>query len=383
MKFEAIAAHVCALTALYYARRVAAFAPDWVTVAPLECSPGPQPALSIVVPARDEERSIEACVRSLLAQTFLDFEVIVVDDRSTDATAEILQHLAAEDSALRVVTGEDLPDGWVGKPWSLHQGAAVARGSWLLFTDADSVHAPSGAATALWLARGLGVDALTIATGQEMQTFWERALLPSILAMILFAAGTPGELNAPKRTDRALANGQYLLVSRAAYDALGGHSALRGEVVEDVEFARHLKADGRFRLAFVIATRLARVRMYRSFTEIWQGFTKNFYLGARGDVAALVLAATFFVALSAAPPLLALHALRTRRYSLAAEALATSAAIVATASWSFARVAIPRRLALFQPLGTLVLAGIALNSTWRGMSGRGVEWRGRTYPPTR
>ncbi|MEO6990331.1 MAG: glycosyltransferase [Candidatus Baltobacteraceae bacterium] len=373
--------HVCAATALYYAARTAAFAPGSEDLPQFESDPGKLPSLSVVVPARDEERSVEACLRSLLAQRFLDMEVIVVDDRSSDATPEILRQLAAEFPQLRVVNGEKLPAGWVGKPWALHQGYGAAQGEWLLFTDADSVHASTGAATALWFATTLGVDALSIATGQELGSFWERALLPSILGMILFAAGTPAELNDPLRPERALANGQYLLVSRVAYDALGGHSALRGEVVEDIEFARRLKVDGRFELAFVIATRLARVRMYRSFVEVWDGFTKNFYLGARGHLPSLALAVAFFLAISVAPPVLALRALRRRRYAALAEALATSACIVATASWSFQRVGIPRRLALFQPLGITVLAAIAGASTWHALAGHGVRWRGRTYPP--
>ncbi len=335
--------------------------------------------LSIVVPARDEERSIEACVRSLLAQRWLDVEVIVVDDRSTDTTPHILERLAREDARLRVVRGEPLPAGWIGKPWALAQGERHARGSWLLFTDADSVHAPAGAASMVWLVTRAGVDAASIATHQEMGTFWERAVLPSILGTIMYVAGTFGDVNDPAKPRSALANGQYILVSRAAYDALGGHAALRNEIVEDVAFARRLKADGRFRYLLVGGQRIASVRMYHSFAEIWSGFTKNVYMGAEGNLAALAGGVVFTVAISIAPPSLAAIAIAKKRYPETLEALACTAAIVATASWGMRHAGFARRLALLQPLGTAVFAAIIGNSTFRVLSGRGVTWRGRSY----
>ncbi len=371
--------HVCAAVALGYCIRAASFAASWIDVPLLERDPGELPLLSIVVPARDEERSIERCVRSLLAQRWIDFEVIVVDDRSNDATPEILARLAREDPRLRVVRGEELPAGWIGKPWALAQGARLARGTWLLFTDADSEHAPAGAASALWFATRAGADALSIATHQELVTFWERATLPSILGTILFVAGPLGAINDPAQPRKAVANGQYILASRAAYDALGGHTALKGEIVEDVAFARRMKEDGRFRFLLAGGDRIASVRMYHSAAEIWAGFTKNVFIGAEGNLAALAGGFLFCTLISVAPPLLAARALAGRRYAEAAEALATSLAIVASASWGMSRAAFPRRLALLQPLGSAFLAAVIANSTWSVVSGRGVAWRGRRY----
>ena len=366
--------------ALVYALRCASFAATWVDVPLLPAPPRePLPRLSIVVPARDEERSIERCVRSLLVQEWLDFELIVVDDRSSDATPAILARIAAEDGRLRVVRGEPMPAGWVGKPWALVQGARVATGAWLLFTDADSAHESRGAASALWFARRAGADALSIATRQELETFWERAVLPSILGLILFASGPLGDVNDPQKPKKAIANGQYILVSRAAYDALGGHTALRGEIVEDVAFARRLKADGRFRYILAGGDRIASVRMYRSLREIWSGFTKNVFMAAEGNVAALAGGAALMTSLSVLPPALAIACASRRRYALAGEAVASTIAIVATSSWGMRRAAFPARLALLQPLGTFVFGAIIVNSTVRVLSGRGVEWRGRSY----
>jgi len=372
--------HGCAGVALYYSWRAATFAASWIDAPLLGAIPEtPLPTLSIVVPARNEERSIERCVRSLLAQEWLDFEVIVVDDRSSDSTAHILARLAREDARLRVVRGEPLPPGWVGKPWALFQGERHARGSWLLFTDADSTHATRGAVSMLWLATRAGVDAASIATHQELGTFWERAVLPSILGMILYVAGPLGAINDPKKPRQALANGQYILVSRRAYDALGGHAALRGEIVEDIAFARRIKDDGRFRYILVGGRSIASVRMYRSFDEIWLGFTKNVYIGANGNLAALGLGVAFMLLISIVPPALAARALVRRRYPEAIEAVACTIAIIATASWGMRRAGFSRKLALLQPLGCAIFAAIIANSTFSVLTGRGVSWRGRTY----
>jgi chlorobactene glucosyltransferase len=366
--------------ALGYAYRTATFAASWVDVPLLPAPPRePLPFLSIVVPARNEERSIEGCVRSLLVQEWLDFEVIVVDDRSTDATQAILQRIAREDGRLQIVRGEALPSGWVGKPWALVQGERVARGAWLLFTDADSTHGSRGAASALWFATRGGFHALSIATHQELGSFWERAAVPAILGTILFVAGPLGKINDPHAPKKAVANGQYIMVERRAYDAVGGHAALRAEIVEDVAFARRLKADHRFRFVFAGGDRIASVRMYRSAREIWSGFTKNVFIGADGDVRALAGGALFLAAISVAPPALAVRTLVRGRFALSLESAACILANLATASWALRRAAFARRLALLQPLGMAFFIAIIANSTWRVLSGRGVDWRGRTY----
>jgi chlorobactene glucosyltransferase len=379
VKGRALLTHAVAVTALFYVWRSLRVLRGWARIPPAEQGDD-APSLSIVVPARDEERNIEDCVRSLVAQRGVEAEVIVVDDGSTDATAVILARLATEFPALQVVTGEPMPEGWVGKPWACAQGASRARGEWLLFTDADSRHAERASASTLAFARANRADALTIMTGQELGTLAEAAILPAILQMVVFACGMLTEINDPNRPDRALANGQYLLVSRAAYDALGGHAALRGEVVEDIEFARRLKRDGRFRLIVAEGTQLVRVRMYRSFREIWDGFTKNMYLGTRGDVRAIAGGVLFCAMLSVAPPLLALASLRRGRRAEAAEALAASLAVMAVGYYGATFVSMPRKLAVFAPFGIGMFGAIALNSTRRALTGAGFVWRGRRYP---
>jgi chlorobactene glucosyltransferase len=378
LKARSIATHAVALTALFYALRSLRVLSGWMRV-PAVSTLDDAPSLSIVVPARDEERSIEACVRSLVAQHGVDVEVVVVNDNSTDATAAILAALQREFPKLVVIDGAPLPNGWVGKPWACAQGAERARGAWLLFTDADSRHEAHASVSTLAFAREKSADALSIMTGQDLVSLPERAILPAILQLIIFACGILTEINDPARPDRALANGQYLLVSRAAYDALGGHTALRNEIVEDIEFARRLKADGRFRLVVAEGTQLVHVRMYHSFREIWEGFTKNTYLGARGNLGAIAGGVVFCSLLSIAPPLLAVAALRRGRRAEASEALAASAAVMAAGFYGATFVSMPRRLAVFAPFGIGMFAAITLNSTFRGLTGAGFAWRGRRY----
>ncbi len=400
-------AHLCAFAALVYADRATAALRGWVRVPALRPGDGPdtrassagstavarahEPAtadvapaagaslLSVVVPARNEERSIERCVRSLLAQTLGDYELIVVDDRSEDGTAAILDDLAREDARLRVVRGAPLPDGWVGKPWALAQGVRAARGAWLLFTDADTWHAPSACASALAFVRARGADALTLWTHQELGSWGERAVLPSVLSMIVVASGSIDRLNDPREPEHALASGQYVLVSRSAHEALGGFEALRDEIVEDVAFARRLKADGRFRLILADGSELVRVRMYTSLRELWAGFTKNMYAGADGDLPTLAAASLFLALLSAVPVALAVDGAVRRRPLRAAEALLCLAAGIAVQARGLRRTGMAPALAWFAPAGHAVTAAIVVNSTLRVLSGRGVDWRGRRY----
>ncbi len=370
--------HATAVVALFYAWRSLRMLRGWIRV-PAVHAMDDAPSLSVIVPARNEERNIDACVRSLVAQRGTDVEVIVVDDRSTDGTRAILAKLEAEFANLRVVDGAPLPAGWVGKPWACAQGAACAHGSWLLFTDADSRHEPHASVSTLAFARAQRADAITIMTGQDMLTLGEQAALPAILGLVVFATGPLEAVNDPRRPDRALANGQYVMIARDAYEALGGHGAVRGEIVEDIEFARHLKRDGRFRLLVAEGTRLVHVRMYRSLRELWDGFTKNMYLAARGNLAGLLGGTLFCASLSVLPPLLALASARERDRPAAVEALAVTGVVIAVAAYGADYVSMPRRIAIYTPFGLALFGLIALNSTRRALTGQGFEWRGRTY----
>ena len=337
------------------------------------------PSLSIIVPARNEERQIAGCVRSLLATRHSDFELIVVDDRSDDATRAILEGMAAQEQRLQVLAGRPLPEGWIGKSWALAQGARVARAQWLLFTDADTEHEPLAATSALQYALARRFDALSLLPDQQTITWAEHFVLPTILFVILLGIGSLDVINDPRKRDIAIFNGQYVLVSRRAYDSIGGHAAVRGEIAEDLALARLFKRDGRFRIALAGANRLARTRMYRSFDEIWRGFVKNFAIAARGRTIDAVIGITLLACVSPLSPIL-LFALLARHAWLGAGALATTAAlVVAIVEGGMRRMHFRAGAGATVHLGLAVVLGIFAVSLVQTHYGRGVEWRGRRY----
>ena len=225
----------------------------------------------MIVPARNEEACLGACLQSLQGQAGVSFEIIVVDDASNDRTREIAESFAG----VRVIEARPLPPGWSGKTNAMLTGAQASQGEWLLFTDADTVHLPGSLARAVAEATRLGAALLSYSPGQEVHGFWEKAVMPVIFAE-LAATYRPSEVSNPA-SPAAAANGQYLLISREAYDAVGGHAAIATSLLEDVALARAVKASGR-KILFRFGGDAVRTRMYRSFAELREGWTKNLVL---------------------------------------------------------------------------------------------------------
>jgi Glycosyl transferase family 2 len=246
------------------------------------------PTVSVIVPARDEEACLGYCLESLVAQAGVSFEVIVVDDGSTDRTREI----ALSFPGVRVVDPGPLPAGWSGKNNALVAGAKEARGSWLLFTDADTVHRAGSLAGSMAEAQRQKVALLSYSPEQEVHGLWEKAVMPVIFAE-LASSYRPSEVSDPA-SHAAAANGQYILVSREAYDAVGGHAAVATSLLEDVALARAVKASGR-KIFFRYGGDAVRTRMYRSFTQLREGWTKNLVLLFRSPVRLAVLRLMEFV----------------------------------------------------------------------------------------
>ncbi len=229
------------------------------------------PVVSVIIPARNEEVSLGACLESLVAQTGLNFEIIVVDDNSTDRTREI----ATSFPKVKVIDAAPLPSAWTGKNNAVVTGARQARGQWLLFTDADTVHLPGSLARALSEAQQNNVELLSYSPEQIAVTFWEIATLPVVFAE-LARQYPPSKVSDPS-SRVAAANGQYILVRRDTYDAVGGHAAVAGEILEDVALARAVKCSGR-KIRFRYAADAVRTRMYRNFAQLREGWTKNLAL---------------------------------------------------------------------------------------------------------
>ena len=228
----------------------------------------PNPTVSVIVPARNEEACLGTCLESLVAQTGLAFEIIVVDDNSTDRTREI----ASSFPQVRVIEADPLPDGWTGKNSAVTTGARHATGQWLLFTDADTVHLPGSLARGLDEAQQKGAALLSYSPAQIVTGFWEKAVMPVIFAE-LASKYRPSQISDPN-SPAAAANGQYILITREAYDAVGGHAAVAMSLLEDVDLARAVKRSGR-RIYFRFGGDAVRTRMYRSFPQLREGWTKN------------------------------------------------------------------------------------------------------------
>lgn len=229
-----------------------------------------RPEVSVIIPARNEEANLGTCLQSLISQTDVSFEIIVVDDHSTDRTREIAQSFP-----VRVIEAGPLPRGWTGKNNAVATGAREAQGQWILFTDADTVHLPGSLAGALAEAKETGAEMLSYSPEQVAVTFWEMAVLPVVFAE-LARQYSPTKVSDPA-SPVAAANGQYILISREAYGAVGGHAAVADNILEDVALARAVKASGR-KILFRYASDRVRTRMYRNFRQLREGWTKNLAL---------------------------------------------------------------------------------------------------------
>jgi len=356
-----------------------------IIVEPTATPPSP-PLISVCVPARDEEKNIQRCVHALLSQTYPNLEVIVLDDRSSDATPEILRELATQNDRLKVIHGSDLPSGWAGKPYALYQAEKVTRGEWLCFIDADTFLAPDALSSCYAKALETGADLFTIMTFQITGTFWEKAVLP--LVMTALSVGfSPGKVNDPARKD-AIANGQFIMIRRKVYDAVGGHEKVKDQIVEDKAISEQVKWNG-YRLIVADGMRVASTRMYTSLPEMWEGWTKNIYLGLR-DRPALLWLGVFgaFLALMAALFLPAWPIAGAIWYLNGGGRMAAIVIFESGLLWAFliymrVRVAQGMRIApwyaLTTPLGAAVFAAMMFTSAWKVLSGQGVTWRGRVY----
>lgn len=248
----------------------------------------PQPTISVIVPARNEECSLGNCLSSLVTQAGIDFEIIVVDDGSTDRTREIAQSFAK----VRVIDPPPLPPNWSGKNNALVAGAAGAHGKWLLFTDADTTHLPGSLARSVVEAEKHSAELLSYSPEQEVQGFWEKVVMPVIFGELAMTY-RPALVSNPKFR-AAAANGQYLLISRDAYDAVGGHAVVAESLLEDVALARVVKASGR-KIFFRYGADAVRTRMYRSLSQLVEGWTKNLALLFPSPMRLAVLRLTEFV----------------------------------------------------------------------------------------
>lgn len=340
--------------------------------APADAGDGrPLPPLQVVIPARDEAANIGPCVAAIRASDHPSLRVRVFDDGSTDGTAAL-----AVGAEVVAGGGGPLPEGWKGKPWALQRATRDLDAEWLCFIDADVRVAPEALARVHAYALREGADFVSGFGRLEMVTFWEKVIQPSVGGLII-AGNDLDRVNDPRRPEDLIANGQLILVRRAAYEAVGGHGAVSSDILDDVGLARAFHASGaKVRVLFM--RDLFRCRMYTGFRELWDGWTKNLYAGMhhrRGLVAGLV---AFLLFEMVAPYLLLPVGLLLPSPAMVAWGVALVGLIHAVRFWMDGVFGQDRRFGLLQPLGAVMLIGLLLASARRSHAGT-VAWKGRTY----
>jgi glycosyltransferase involved in cell wall biosynthesis len=346
-----------------------------------ESDPG---KVSIIVPARNEEANIERLLRSLAGQQSVR-EILVVDDNSRDRTAEIARALREEIPTLRILRVDSLPEGWLGKNYAVALGAREAAGDWLLFTDADTEHLPGSLEATLEIAEREGADLLSLSPGQVTPTWWEKAVIP--LVYVNLARLYRFEDVSDPASPAAAANGQYLLIRRAMYERVGGHEAIRRQVLEDVELAKRVKAAGG-KLIFLPGAKWVRTRMYRTFGEMWHGWTKNLFLLYGQSLGRIFKALAELCLLDLLPSLalfcLLIWLISGSEYSRAVTWLLIGCVLIVFVRAAFYVRAVERLG--FRPgavwnklVGALIFCALLINSVIAYRISHNVEWKGRRY----
>lgn len=348
-------------------------------------SDGQLPSISVLVPVRNEEGKVGRCLESLAQQDYPDFEIIVVDDKSTDSSGQIIAELARRFSHIKVIQGRESRPGWLGKCNALNHASPHATGDWLVFSDADTYHHPNSLRDAISAALKYNVDMISFMPVQELYSFSERVIMPVLLGSFLM--GDPTNSINDAKSPRAYAYGQYIMVKRTAYDAIGGHESVKDQILDDISIGRVTKEKG-FSVTACDGRPLYTVRMYTNFSELWNGWTKNAYALINCSPVSLVgvvvllnlcLFAPFVtLAVSAASP--------SSITGIIPPALLWSALAIQFACmmiWYARSTVYYKGLNPFSflllPLGAVLTSALYINSAYCFITGRQVKWKDRDY----
>jgi glycosyltransferase involved in cell wall biosynthesis len=331
------------------------------------------PSISAIVPARNEEAVIATCIESLALQPEIA-EILVVNDQSTDRTAEIVRGLMPKIPRLRLLETQVVPAGWVGKNNAVFLGAKEAKHPWLLFTDADAELQPGAAARALQIAQEASAALISFSPEQITESWYEKALIPFVYSRLAKHFSYDDVIN--PASPAAAANGQFLMIQRAAYQSIGGHAGVAAEVLEDVALAKRAKAAG-FRLWFGSGQGIVRVRMYRSFGAMWQGWKKNLFLLVGGTPGAV------FRELESTIPWIPVALILLGIKIPVATLLGVLFLLIRQMTYGLeiARNQYPFKFIIYYVPAVALYAGV-LWASYRGHATGKLEWKGREIPVT-
>ncbi len=349
---------------------------------PLEKAP---PTVTILIPAKDEGERIGDCLRSALAQDYPHFNVVAINDRSSDSTGRVMDELAAADPRMRVVHIQpgELPRGWTGKNNALHSGMTVADGKWLLFVDSDVILSPQALSATLGAAVNHRYHMLSLIPRLETHTCWEEMLIP--LASANMAVAYTMYLTNEDWSSVAFGNGQFILMKRLAYERIGGHVAVKGQYCEDMAMARLIKQSG-LRLRMSWGTDLAAVRMYDSLEKIIRGWSRIFFAASSGSPWRSLASIGFILLCCYSVYFAGTHGIWAAAHSsrevwpilwigaAAIHWLLMTVQLAITFSWTRNK----RRYALAFPVAGVLLLYMQARAVWMCISGK-VEWRGTQY----
>jgi chlorobactene glucosyltransferase len=345
--------------------------------------PPDAPLVSVIVPARNEARNIESCLRAILASIYAPLQVIVVDDHSTDDTATIVRAIAHTDHRVTLIQNPDLPPDWFGKQWACQNGANAASGAFLLFVDADTKLGPHAIARSVNAAQRTHADLFSLLSYQEMDSFWERILQPQVLSVIAIRYGGTETVNRAKHPRDKIASGQFIMVRTPTYRELDGHARVRTHVAEDVQLAQLYFAAGK-KTVLQLGQDDVRTRMYTSRQEIIDGWRKNIFAGGRDTVPFGTLGLLVFPIALLTPPIIQLIPFAVLAASLlelvphVAQLWSIAAIALSLIGWliTYAAMRTPLRYALAYPLGAAVTTYLFASAIKRGQR---VAWKGRLY----
>lgn len=342
--------------------------------------PPPQwPRVSVLVPARNEENNIGNCVSCLLAQDYPDFQLIVLDDNSTDRTWEILESFAAKDPKLKLIKGKPLPDDWLGKHWACQQLAEEANGEILLFIDADTMHEPDMLRCAMSAMTGEDAALISVLPHQVVKTWPEKLTIPGFYMGML--CGVPIGLTRLQRNPLLFAClGQFLIFRREAYDAAGGYAAVKQNVVDDLAIGRRINAM-RLRYCLLDGYKHVSCRMYNNFNQVWKGLTKSTFATFNFDPFFIVFMYIWILLLFISPFIMLVMALVIPGFPAELTTMSGLAIFLALILWALAirRFHFPFYLILTYPISTIFMTIIAMASMILTMQGK-ATWKDRVMP---
>lgn len=337
------------------------------------------PFISVLVPARNEETKIKGCLNSILCQNYPRYEVIVLDDNSTDNTGNIIKKIKTDNQKLQVLQGNEIPEGWIGKQYACFQLSQEAKGDWLLFTDADTIHRKDALRRAVTIALNRKADLLSLIPYQIMKTFFEKLIIPifhfTTLTFLPFYF-LENSYN-PKFT---IGIGQFMLFKRKAFEKIGGYESIKNNMVDDVWIARKIK-EYKLRLIVADGKKILDCRMYESFRDIWEGFSKNIYSGLGYNIFLAFIIILLYLILFIFPFIFLIYTVVLKGFYDINMALICSQVVLNYLMRFSLNLKFRLNIIsdLLHPVGILMIVLIAFNSVRIAVFGQGPVWKGRTY----